>query len=420
MHKLGKIALLITVILACEHKEFLNPYDPINFPPAPQPVFPGNNELCTTNPPPFEWTVDEDTLNPLYREAMNYELQISADYNFSSIVFSDSNISFNAIIPNIHFSEGNLYWRVRAKYTNGGWGDWSYAYQFQVLFPLLGFCDLDYAGNYDITQQQSYIYIAAQSAGLRIADISDPYAPGLCCSFYDSSISFNGLFVQNNYLYTISTSPSRFTIYDIQNPRNPIKLDSYDEPFAEFVDLWVSSNRAYVCCYWYYVKVFDVSNPDSIFSLGSLDFDAKEVVIQDNYAFFLKRNYSFCIFNILTNTTIATVDCGKYTYSLWVLNNNLFITTDDQILIYDTADPANPVLISTVDNLGININIYALDNRLFFTTYATGTPSMMIYDITDISNPLELGSIRHIDGRFCAKNGCIYTCTPSLSVFSYD
>jgi choice-of-anchor B domain-containing protein len=71
-----------------------------------------------------------------------------------------------------------------------------------------------------------------------------------------------------NYLFIcdeLSTNPSPdITVWDIRNPADPVKVDEYADPKATVHNLYIIGNYAYVSYYASGLRIFDVSNPESI------------------------------------------------------------------------------------------------------------------------------------------------------------
>ncbi|MCX7996087.1 MAG: DUF4962 domain-containing protein, partial [candidate division WOR-3 bacterium] len=154
-----KIVVLMVLSLGCEHKKFLNPYDPINLPPAPELQHPEDNFVSPDNPPFFQWDLKEDTLNPFYGSDIIYEIQISTDSNFFSALFLSMITDYKIYLPSKLFCDSIYYWRVRARYLETDWGEWSKVNKFKVRFPVVGALSIPPHSN-DMIIHQNYAFIA--------------------------------------------------------------------------------------------------------------------------------------------------------------------------------------------------------------------------------------------------------------------
>jgi len=417
----GIIAGILAIILPrCEHKKYLNPYDPENLPPAPSLLSPVAGITTIQNPPDFAWILREDITNPLYGEQLVYEIQMSNDQNFSSIHFDDSTIYTGEYLPYKHIGAGNQYWRVRAQYIHGGWGEWSEMSNFDVKFPVIGSCDIWYQD--EIAIKDNLIFLACDNT-LSIIDISNPSNPHLIGSYSESNTIFNYIFVVDNYLYTTGcyTYPSyqpSFSIYNIANPIHPILLDQFvfynDSP----LDLWVENEKAYICREGNSILVFDVSNPESMFVIDSLPVPGKKICIENTYAYILSNTVIY-IFDLTTGTTISSIHPGTAVQSFSISDSRAYIAGQDT-RIYDISNPYNPILISYINDW--SYSIAAVKNFLFFTRSTTEYPSLSleIYDITDPSVPEPMGTIRYTYGEIIADENYVYTAEPSFLIIKYE
>ena len=77
-----KVFLLFLFCIGCNRKEFSNPNDPLNFPIAPEPVYPMANTVVYENPPTFVW-FSVDSLPVVY------EVQGADNSNFHDLIFSE-------------------------------------------------------------------------------------------------------------------------------------------------------------------------------------------------------------------------------------------------------------------------------------------------------------------------------------------
>jgi hypothetical protein len=75
-----------------------------------------------------------------------------------------------------------------------------------------------------------------------------------------------------------------------------------------------------------------------------------------------------------------------------ISNNNLFLINDSSLLVYDISDESNPVQINKIDvNFGIE-TVYTLKEKLFIGAI----DGVYIYDISEPDNILYLSHYQHI------------------------
>ena len=139
---------------------------------------------------------------------------------------------------------------------------------------------------YDVCVENNYAYLAADNAGLRIIDVSDPALPSEV-GFYEmgSFSSAKGVFISGNYAY-VAAFLGGLRIIDISDPASPIEVGFYDtKNFAK--GIYVVGNYAYVADNADGLRIIDVSDPASPQEVGFYDTDgwAKDVFVLGDYAY---------------------------------------------------------------------------------------------------------------------------------------
>lgn len=123
------------------------------------------------------------------------------------------------------------------------------------------------------------LVFAADSTGLKIADISNPsipvmrgaYFPGLSIA-HKLEASSNKAFVVDNQL------GGGLRVIDAANPALPSIIASNSVPTTQAVNITLSNNRAYLCLGNGGVRIVDISNPNAPATMGTL--------LNSAYAFF--------------------------------------------------------------------------------------------------------------------------------------
>ena len=132
----------------------------------------------------------------------------------------------------------------------------------------------------DYHDHNGFLYAVCDEgfSSLQIMDLS--YLPDSVHVVYDSDsliIRSHNIFIDStsDILYSCggmtSSGPFPMTLYDIQNPFEPVFLASYD--FVNYVhDAYVRNDSAYLNCGSEGLRVVDFSNPTIPLPLGSLEF----------------------------------------------------------------------------------------------------------------------------------------------------
>ncbi len=152
-------------------------------------------------------------------------------------------------------------------------------------------------GARDIVIRDSYAYIAANSSGLEIYDLSDPELPVLvgtaACNDYALGIA-----VQGNYA-CIADSDAGLTIYNIQQPTAPYIEGSTGDLGDGAQQVCISGNYAYVAAYDAGLQIIYLGNPSVPIVAGSYDLDyANGVDVQDDYVYITDLVNGLRIFNV--------------------------------------------------------------------------------------------------------------------------
>ena len=128
-------------------------------PAAPLLTSPGSAALLNDNTPLMEWTTPAN--------AAGFEILIDTDSGFAAPMVRDEVISeshYTAPEENV-LPDGKLYWKVRAKNTQGEWGSWSVARNFTVDTQAPAAPVLSSPENYDSNAgTPAYKWLAALTA----------------------------------------------------------------------------------------------------------------------------------------------------------------------------------------------------------------------------------------------------------------
>ncbi|UCC10959.1 MAG: hypothetical protein JSW02_06210 [candidate division WOR-3 bacterium] len=404
MSRCGKgFLILLLVILYCERKEYLNPYDPINLPPAPYLQEPQDDSTSVDNPPHFHWDVSEDTLNPFYGEPLIYELRVDTTDEFSDTVYNITNHLWSSLSPEHLFGDNTYYWQTRARYIDGGWSEWSPAWKFDVLFPLVASCAVTATG--DMVSANDRIYMAT-NGDLAIINISNPHTPYLVQTYHDSALAFNHLFISGQYLYVTHTGYyGSISVYNLENPDQPVLTNSLTLHIPG--DFWIDNDRAYVLCDHIPI-VIDITDSDSLIIVDTLPGYGNHIVVDNDYAYV--GGNGIYIIDLQSGNTVATL--STYTNKLHINEHYLFVASNPT-MIYDIISPANPVQVNCIEKIAYHI--ITAGDYLFL-----GFNSMYIYDISTMNDPVYIGKTRFLEGPFCIHGTLLSSGYPEYSVIKYE
>ncbi len=119
-----------------------------------------------------------------------------------------------------------------------------------------------------------------------------------------------------------------------------------------------------------------------------------------------------------------TVQLSNQIETLWGNSENLFIGTTTGVLVYDIADPLNPVKLSEVSHITSCDPVVVQGDTAFYTTNSsnswcsTGQNMLTVLDISDLINPKTITEINLTSPRGLGVDGdLLFVCDDGLKVF---
>jgi len=200
-------------------------------------------------------------------------------------------------------------------------------------------------GNYDTNAyiykvyiSGKYAYVANDTWGLRIVDISNPSSPVLVGS-YNTSGNAWGVYVSGKYAY-VADYGSGLQIIDISNPSSPALVGSYNTSgYARGV--YVSGKYAYVADGGSGLQIIDISNPSSPSLVGSYDTsgNAWGVYVSGKYGSGLQI---IDISNPSSPALVSNYDTSGNAYGVYISGKYAYVADDDAGLqIIDISNPSS-------------------------------------------------------------------------------
>ncbi len=242
----------------------------------------------------------------------------------------------------------------------------------------------------------NYVY-SAVSTGLRIDDVSNLAFPVEVKFVPTGGISFD-MDVNGNYAYLIH-SPGDFSIFNIADPSNPLKLSSTGVEY--YFDIKVQGSYAYLLAGNKDLQIFNISDPSNPTEVSSKTFFgiSMGLAISGNYLYVADASsiHGFKIINIsdpvnpVVTGSIDSIGCN----GVAVLGNYAYLAaTNSTIRIIDISDLANPVQVSWLNLDDVPLNIEVLGNYAYVVS---GTSGLRIIDITNPASPSEVGFFKNDD-----------------------
>lgn len=260
------------------------------------------------------------------------------------------------------------------------------------------------SGIYSTEHPANNVYVIDKLAyvtgddGMHILDVSNPASLVFVGSYYEAN-GMHDVQVIGNLAYAIegygSSGIKNLHIIDVNNPMAPALVSLYDTP-GSANGLHVVNDRAYIADWTGGLQIIDVSNPTFPSFAGVFNtMGASDVQVIGNLAYVKIRlvfgeDRGFEIVDV-SNPTAPTL-LGEYgpveTSGIDVVGNRAYVVAGKNLQIFDTSDPAAPILRNTYDT-GIGSNrVRVADDFAYVTTW----DGLQIANISNLSVPTFTGA----------------------------
>ncbi|KND47938.1 MAG: hypothetical protein AB199_04240 [Parcubacteria bacterium C7867-004] len=242
-----------------------------------------------------------------------------------------------------------------------------------------------------------YAYVADDTAGLQIIDVSNPALPTLV-STLDTSGFATDIAVAGKYAY-ISDYAGGLKVIDISNPISPILVGTYSTGAFAYFSLAVSGKYAYVVdITGATMIVIDISNPAAPVGVASLSglSSPQDIQVVGKYAY-IADNFSGLrivdISNPLAPRLISTTDTPWLAYGVYVSGKYAYIGDGDTpaggIKIIDISNAASPSVVGALDTTGNAKGIYVSGRYAYV---ADGSSGIQVIDVASSTAPSLVGT----------------------------
>ncbi len=202
----------------------------------------------------------------------------------------------------------------------------------------------------DVALSGSLAYVAADSSGLRVVDVSNPALPTEVGT-WDSRGKARGVTVAGGIAY-VADGPHGLRLVDVSTPAQPVELGSA-YPLSYAFDVAVEGHYAYIAAAGAGLLIADVSDPGRPVEVGSL--------VTDGYA-----------------------------YGVAVAGSTVFLADGwEGVKIIDVADAARPALVGAYKTPGWAFGLTVAGTKAYVADAFGG---LRVLDVTDAAHPVEIGS----------------------------
>jgi len=259
----------------------------------------------------------------------------------------------------------------------------------------------------DVEIADQFAYVAAQSAGLRIIDISNPSAP-LEVAIVDTPGTAVGVEVVGGFAYVADGSAGGLRVIDVSDPSSPKEMGIFDT-LTDARDVAVTNGIAYLID-GKHLRIIDVSNPVLLEELSAFDFGSsaylKDIKVVDEVAYVIDGRSGVRILDVSDSARpieLAVLSMSSFGDEIEVVGGVGYLPDrvvgssgrPNALRIIDVTNPAAPVQLSA---LATFTDIRAVEIHGQFA-YVTDAPSSLspgtlrILDVSDPTNPSELSGL---------------------------
>ncbi len=174
--------------------------------------------------------------------------------------------------------------------------------------------------------------------------------------------------------------------------------------------------------------ILDVSDPDHPQQIGKspiLSDVVRDIFVIGNYAYVASGKGGFSIINVSdhSNPTVESNLTFLPSRALHVTNGYAYVVNDDNSLqIVNVTNPKQPTLVNTITTPGLTKDIHIVGNYAYVVLsnfngdiypYAITSGSLLIFDVTNSSNPALVKNLDMPGGIWCVSvyNGYAYMAT---------
>lgn len=252
----------------------------------------------------------------------------------------------------------------------------------------------------------NYAFIADGEKGLRIIDVNDLNNP-FEIAYYDTPGTSNGIYIENNYAF-IADGDNGLQIIDINDLNNLFEIGFYDTPGSSN-KIIVQNNYVYIAEQWNGLRIIDisdVSNPTEVGFYEDLLY-ARDIYLQNNYAFIADGDNGLQIIDV--NNAQHPQEVGAYNTpgdSKGIYANESYAFISDYLnglQIIDIINLNNPFKAGSYEYITFTFDITVENNYAFLLG-----SDLIILDISDVSNPTEIGYYETTGNDIFIKDGYIF------------
>jgi hypothetical protein len=203
--------------------------------------------------------------------------------------------------------------------------------------------------------------------------------------------------------------PDRLLVLDVSDLYSPVEVTFLDSD-SELNDVHCSGNYLFVAAGESGLLIYDVSNPQTLDLVGSVDLDdAISVTVSGNHAYALSAGSDDALYIIEisdpSNPQVLSTFPVSNPKSIDVQENLAYVTRYSHVVIIDISDPGNP-------EQAVEFYLYSAVDLTVSGNYVYLVYSAEIWDLTEIQNPQYLSQLEpyYISGSEIINNYAYVSC----------
>jgi hypothetical protein len=240
-----------------------------------------------------------------------------------------------------------------------------------------------------------YAYVAADTAGLQIVDISSPAAPVIAGSFAPAGVA-NKVKVAGHLAYLAHSTG--LLIVDVADPANPVLLSTLPLPLV--ADVAIAGGRAYLAA-WQGILVVDIRNPRQPRILSSLPVtgalavdvagDRAVAIVQDTAS-----DGRVLVIDLRAPAVIQgslALNNEHVPYEVTLRGTLAYVATDQDVTVVDLRDPANPAIAGHSDEARGSREVQISGTNLIAAQIRYPSGVLPLFTLADPGRPAFIGGI---------------------------
>jgi hypothetical protein len=242
----------------------------------------------------------------------------------------------------------------------------------------------------------NYVYVADGEGGLRIVDVSDPFAP-FEAGYYDTAGQTESVAVSGNYAY-VADLDQGLRVINISNPASPFETGFYNPSGLGYwaYTVKVPGDYAYVGGVdgLHSINVSNPANPTQVGFYEIMTGSYQGVALVGNYAY-VADGTLLRIINItdpvnLIQTASYDPPVSESPYTVFVAGNYAYLGVGDSgVRLVNVSDPIHPNGAGIYNTPGYAWELAAAGNYAYV---ADGHGGLRIINVFDPMNPSLAGS----------------------------